>query len=120
MVVMMNIKTLTDGLAGSARSGATPSVKSDGGVNNLANAGRAAAPTESVAPGPAVSVKVSDIAAGTLAAVVSSTEFSDNQLLVTLKQRIKAGTFQIDYEGLAHSLVEDALQSIGQKRQAKD
>ena len=65
---------------------------------------------------PAVSVKVSDVAAGTIAAALAETPFTDRELLNTLKQRIQSGDFKIDYASLAQSLVDDAVQAIGSRR----
>ena len=75
-----------------------------------------AAPAASAVALPAVSVKVSDVAAGTLAAVLAETPFTDRELLNTLKQRIQSGDFKIDYASLAQSLVDDAVQAIGPRR----
>ena len=98
----MNLKQVAGGPPAAARADrATAPVRAE------------AAPAASTAQLPAVSVKVSDIAAGTLAAVVAETPFSDRELLNTLKQRIQSGNFKIDYAGLAQSLVEDAVQAIG-------
>ena len=63
-------------------------------------------------------VKVSDVAAGTLAAALAETPFTDRELLNTLKQRIQSGDFKIDYASLAQSLVDDAVQAIGPRRGA--
>jgi len=98
----MNLKQVTGGPPGAPRADrAAAPVRAE------------AAPVVSAAQLPAVSVKVSDIAAGTLAAAVAETSFSDRELLNTLKQRIQSGNFKIDYAGLAQSLVEDAVQAIG-------
>jgi len=104
----MNLKNLTGGPAlntlterqGASRLEGVPDAKS------------AAAPAPAV---PSVSVKVSDVAAGALATAVSGSEFSDLDLLTSLRQRIQSGDFEIDYSAVASSLVEDALQSIGQQ-----
>jgi|GEM_PF-1757116 len=70
------------------------------------------------APGPAVSVKVSGQAAGgvAMAAAASLAPMADDALLLALKQRIQADDFQIDYERLAGTLVETALQAAGGRR----
>jgi anti-sigma28 factor (negative regulator of flagellin synthesis) len=75
-----------------------------------------AAPAAHAVALPAVSVKVSDVAAGTIAAALAETPFTDRELLNTLKQRIQSGDFKIDYASLAQSLVDDAVQAIGSRR----
>lgn len=71
-----------------------------------------------LAPAPAVSVKVSDQAAGTaaMAAAASQAPLGDRELLLALKERIQADDYQIDYERLAGALVETALQAVGGHR----
>ena len=109
----MNLKNPTAGPTGALRTERAGSARAEGSP--------AVAPATTpipAAPAPAVSVKMSDVAAGTLAAAVSDTGFSDSELLLALKQRIQSGNFHIDYAGVARSLVEDAVQSIGQHRAA--
>lgn len=82
--------------------------------------GAAPAVTDAAAPvpakGPAVQVRVSEVAAGPLA-VAAGVGLPDRELLDALKKRIQSGTFEIDYAGLARSMVEDAVLAIGQHRQ---
>ena len=91
-----------------------PAARADG---EAARAGTASAASSAV-PVPAASVQVSAAAAGSLAtaALLGESSPSDAELLSTLKARIAAGEFHIDYGSLARSLVEDALQAMGRPR----
>jgi flagellar biosynthesis anti-sigma factor FlgM len=98
-----------------------PQVPTDRAASARADAAASRAsplPAASATLAPAASVRVSNVAAGSLAAAASMTDQnpSDAELLAALKARIEAGEFQIDYSKLARSLVEDALQSIGRQR----
>ena len=101
----MNLKQIVPGLAGTLRSdaGATPARAEAA----LPSAAPAAAP-------PAVSVNVSGLGAAPLAAAGPS-ELSDAELLAELRARVERGEFRIDYDGLARSLIEDAVLAIGSR-----
>ena len=92
-----------------------PAARADG---EAARAGTASAASCAV-PVPAASVQVSAAAAAgslTTAARLGESSASDAELIATLKARIAAGEFHIDYGSLARSLVEDALQAMGKQR----
>lgn len=91
-----------------------PAARADG---DAARVGTASAASSAV-PVPAASVQVSAAAAGSLAtaALLGESSASDAELIATLKARIAAGEFHIDYGSLARSLVEDALQAMGKQR----
>ncbi len=98
-----------------------PSIASDRKVvaraEQQAHAAPAAAAPQAL---PAVNLKVSDVAAGTLAAAAAAAEpataLGDRELLDALKKRIQSGDFKIDYSGLARSMVEDAVLAIAPRR----
>ena len=98
-----------------------PGIASDRKVVARAEQQAHAAPATAASQAlPAVNVKVSDVAAGTLAAaaVESVNALGDRELLDALKKRIQSGDFKIDYNGLARSMVEDAVLAIGPRRGA--
>ena len=104
-------------------SGLTPSVAIDRTVMARADQQPAAAPATAAPQAlPAVNVKVSDVAAGTLAAAAAAAEpvnaLGDRELLDALKKRIQSGDFKIDYNSLARSMVEDAVLAIAPRRGA--
>ena len=107
----MNLKQVPGSLPSVPRADRAAPSRADG-------AGPAAA--DAVAPahaqGPAVQVRVSEVAAGPLA-VAAGDGLPDRELLDALKLRIQSGDFEIDYAGLARSMVEDAVLAIGQHRQ---
>ncbi len=108
----MNLKQVPGSLPSVPRADRAAPSRADGAAPAAADA---AAPAAS-AQGPAVQVRVSEVAAGPLA-VAAGDGLPDRELLDALKLRIQSGDFEIDYAGLARSMVEDAVLAIGQHRQ---
>ncbi|MDH4392129.1 MAG: flagellar biosynthesis anti-sigma factor FlgM [Aquabacterium sp.] len=67
-------------------------------------------------PAVAVQLQVSSAVAGGHGVAAADDGLSDQALLDTLKKRVQAGEFEIDYGSLARNIIEDAVQAIGQRR----
>jgi len=106
----MNLKQVPGGLPAVPRTDRAVPSRVDG-----------AAPAEVGAPAPvqgsAVNVRVSEVAAPLAAA--ASGGLPDRELLDALKKRIQSGDFEIDYAGLARSMVEEAVLAIGQQQRPR-
>ncbi len=75
------------------------------------NVPRTAAPAAA-----AVQLQVSSAVSSGHAAAVGDDGLSDQVLLDTLKKRVQAGEFEIDYGSLARNIIEDAVLAIGHRR----
>lgn len=63
----------------------------------------------------AVQLQVSSAVVSGHAGAVADDGLSDQALLDTLKKRVQAGEFEIDYGSLARNIIEDAVLAIGQR-----
>ncbi len=111
----MNLKQVPGSLPAVPRADRAVPSRAEGAAPAMTDAA-APLPAPVPAKGPAVQVRVSDVAAGPLA-VAAGVGLPDRELLDALKKRIQSGDFEIDYAGLARSMVEDAVLAIGQHRQ---
>lgn len=80
---------------------------------------RSVAPAPAASSGPAASVSLGSAAnvAATVAAggAEAASEMTDVELLDRLRERIENGEFEIDYNKLARSVLDDAIASVKRK-----
>ena len=79
----------------------------------------ATTPAQPASAGPAASVSLggsASVAAVAASGVAPDTGLSDVELLEQLRERVEKGEFEIDYQSLAKSVLQDAMAAMTRRR----